>query len=81
MAIKNSLPTIPAIDDPILKDAVSSLCRAAGVFQQCFLNVCEGTAPEALLDEHADLLLEAERVLEAWQDHLGHTVEALGEED
>jgi hypothetical protein len=80
MAIKNSMPTIPAIEDPILRDAVSSLCRAAGVFQKCFVNVCEGTTPEELLEKYPDILLEAERVIEAWQDHLGHTVEDIEED-
>ena len=80
MAIKNSMPEIPEIEDPILRAAISSLCRSAGVFQQCFVNVCEGMTPEELLEQHADLLLNAERVLEAWQDHLGHTDQDLLED-
>jgi hypothetical protein len=77
MAINSALPAIPAIDDPILRDAVSALCHAAVVFQRCFAAVCEGGSPEELLDEHGDLLRDAERVLGAWRDHLGHTVEEL----
>jgi hypothetical protein len=80
MAINSALPAIPAIDDPVLRDAVSALCHAAVSFQRCFLAVCDGTSPENLLDEHAGLLLDAERVLRAWRDHLGHTVEELLDE-
>jgi hypothetical protein len=80
MAMKSALPAIPAIDDPILRDAVSALCHAAASFQRCFLAVCDGESPAALLDNHADLLLDAERVLRAWRDHLGHTVDDLLDE-
>jgi hypothetical protein len=80
MAMNSALPAIPAIDDPLLRDAVSALCHAAVTFQRCFLAVCEGESPEELLGQHADLLLDAERVLGAWRDHLGHTVEDLLDE-
>jgi hypothetical protein len=80
MAMKNALPAIPAIEDPILRDAVSALCHAAVTFQRSFISVCDGAPPEDFLDEHADLLLGAERVLGAWRDHLGHTVQDLLDE-
>jgi hypothetical protein len=80
MAMKSALPAIPAIDDPVLRDAVSALCHAAVTFQRCFIAVCEGGSTEELLEEHAALLLDAERVLGAWRDHLGHTVDDLLED-
>jgi hypothetical protein len=80
MALNSALPAIPAIGDPVLRDAVSALCHAAVSFQRCFVAVCDGASPQELLDEHADLLLDAERVLGAWRDHLGHTVADLLDE-
>jgi hypothetical protein len=77
---EHKLPVIPKIEDEGLKNAVSALCRAAGIFHRCFVSTCEGSDPEDLLAEHRELLLECEAVLDAWRDHLGHTVEDLLEE-
>jgi len=78
---EHKLPAIPEIQDEALKNAVSALCRVAGIFHSCFVSTCEGSDPKDLLAEHQDLLLECEGVLDAWRDNLGHTVDDLLEEN
>ena len=77
---QNTLPAIPEVKDQVFKDAVASLCRVAGIFHRCFTATLEGTPPMDLAAEHSQLLLDCEQVLQAWQDHLGHTVEDLLED-
>jgi len=64
-------PAIPAIEDDDLLAAVSALARAACVMRALFLHVAEGQSAKQLLEEHDEVAMLAETVIDRWREHLG----------
>jgi hypothetical protein len=66
------IPAIPAIDDPEFKEALSALVRSATVMRQIFMmTTAAGIDPKRLAREHGEVIANADRVIDAWCEHLG----------
>lgn len=64
-------PSIPAIEDDELMAAVSALTRAACVMRALFLRSAEGTPIKQVLEEHDEVAMLADAVIDKWRNHLG----------
>ncbi|MBS7537759.1 hypothetical protein [Ancylobacter lacus] len=65
------IPDVPANEDPEFKAALSALVNSAMVMRRLFLMAAVGSDPERLARKHADLIMNADGVIDAWRDHLG----------
>ena len=73
---QNETPDIPAYGTPEFDEALSALVRSAGVLRKALLLIAgAGADPQRVLNDHGEVLMQAEAVVRAWSAHMGIDVE------
>lgn len=66
------IPDIPTIGDSEFRDALSALVRSASVMRKVFLmTTAGGIDHERLFKDHAEVIANADQVIDAWCEHMG----------